>query len=497
MRRLQLRYFILFLTFCATCGLVNLALGPAYIQTRQSLAAALRIDAFRPKHGLRSENHGFAQDPRHALASDLRMNKTLPGWDGKMRWSIMHANVWTDPDLVEKEQEGDEPTPSFLEIAAMVEDTSLPKPNLAHQIFVPDLKKIVLASACRFEGSSETTTAVLTWQMPWAPWALRMRCRIPRDATLPGSIYVDLHLDHGDEKTEAVSISTQRIDIERKEIPYEESPLALCMAPLFGKVDMLRLLEWRFHHASLGVKTVHWYDRDGRPEIVKLVQDLNRKEGLQDTYSHAPPMSPETYDKDILLERGLYADQVLYYIDCLERSKHTAPSRWLAFIDIDEYFLPADPFDAAHGLTGWLSSINDTLATVCIDRNSYARGFGSPEQLAAEKAEGHDVGQKESVFALEELRNVVARQAVHQEDNRKCLHRTDRIIVPFVHWGILHRGGKPDSSLVVNTEDGSPRLVHYSTRFHDDRSYLPFNRTVAFKEHLLKVQAAVKRHTAI
>jgi len=493
MRRLQLRYFILFLTFCATCGLVNLALGPAYIQTRQSLAAALRIDAFRPKHGLRSENHGFAQDPRHALASDLRMNKTLPGWDGKMRWSIMHANVWTDPDLVEKEQEGDEPTPSFLEIAAMVEDTSLPKPNLAHQIFVPDLKKIVLASACRFEGSSETTTAVLTWQMPWAPWALRMRCRIPRDATLPGSIYVDLHLDHGDEKTEAVSISTQRIDIERKEIPYEESPLALCMAPLFGKVDMLRLLEWRFHHASLGVKTVHWYDRDGRPEIVKLVQDLNRKEGLQDTYSHAPPVSPETYDKDILLERGLYADQVLYYIDCLERSKHTAPTRWLAFIDIDEYLLP-DPFRSNKGIIEWLSSVNDTVATVCVDRNSYDRGCHTPEQLAADKAEGRC--GTESIFALEELRDMVARERAHKEDNRKCLHRTDRLIVPFVHWAILHRG-EPGQSVIINAEDGSPRLVHASTRFHDDPTYLSFRRTQAFKDHLTRVQDSARRYTPL
>lgn len=174
---------------------------------------------------------------------------------------------------------------------------------------VPDLDPVVRSSACRFDGSMEITPATLTWKMPYAPWALLMRCRIPDEATLPGAAYLDLHL--ADDRSPAkTAIATQRLALERRKIAQETTRLALCTAPLFGRLNMPRLLEWRLHHARLGIKTVHWYDREGRQDIIDFVGRLNRNEKLRDTYTHAPPLSPETYGTEIFLEKGLYADQV-------------------------------------------------------------------------------------------------------------------------------------------------------------------------------------------
>lgn len=61
-----------------------------------------------------------------------------------------------------------------------------------------------------------------------------------------------------------------------------------------------------------------------------------------DTFRYAPPLDPATFGTSKLAVEGLYQDQVLYALDAILRSTYLAPSRWLAFLDVDELALP-DP----------------------------------------------------------------------------------------------------------------------------------------------------------
>jgi len=390
-----------------------------------------------------------------------------------------------------------------------------------HQIMVPDLDEIVHAANCRFQGTDEMTSASLTWKLPYAPWALLMRCRVPKGAVLPGTAFVDVHMKIW--TTEGSPIATHRIDLERKLVPQDPPTLGLCMSPLYGELDFVKLLEWRMHHAGLGVGTVHWYDREGNTDLERLVRRMTEQQGLSDTYNFAPPLSPETYDSDYLIDRGRYGDQVgseslcdvlasssrltgfeisrqvLYYLHCLEQSKHTHPTKWLAFIDVDEYFLP-DPF-SKEGLISYIGSQNDTVSSICFDRNSLdAPGstFASLASLSQSTTPPHGQPQglgsggkgNQQQFVLGSVDAFVKRTPTHSEDNRKCMHRSDRLMVPFVHWDILSRWNKPQLRVSLTDEEGSPRLLHASSRWNKGGT-VSFQRTPAFDDHLAEVKEAV------
>lgn len=95
-------------------------------------------------------------------------------------------------------------------------------------------------------------------------------------------------------------------------IPEEikKGSLGICVAPLYGPLNDKKMLEWRLHHLNLGVKVVHWYDRDGRGRTREWVKELKRLYKLDDTYTDAPCISPETCGTGLLEDRGVSGDQV-------------------------------------------------------------------------------------------------------------------------------------------------------------------------------------------
>jgi hypothetical protein len=140
--------------------------------------------------------------------------------------------------------------------------------------------------------------------------------------------------------------------------------------------------------------------------------------------------------------------KVLYYIDCLERSKHLHPTRWLAFIDLDEFFLP-EPFSLS-AVEDFLDlSKHEDVATICLDRN---------------QADTTPTRGRETELLFEHLTELVERKEDHPTDNRKCMHRPSSLLVPFVHWPLLLREGQPGKDLVYNREGDSLRLLHASRK---------------------------------
>ena len=96
-----------------------------------------------------------------------------------------------------------------------------------------------------------------------------------------------------------------------------------------------------FQHRALGLGPIHWYARDRR--FVSWIDTwLQTDDAAADTFRFAPPLDPETFGTSKLAVQGLYQDQVLYALDAILRSTYLGPSRWLAFLDVDEFALP-DP----------------------------------------------------------------------------------------------------------------------------------------------------------
>lgn len=166
--------------------------------------------------------------------------------------------------------------------------------------------------------------------------------------------------------------------------------------------------------------------------------------------------------------------QVLYYIDCLERSKHLNPSHWLAFIDLDEYFLP-DPFELS-GIDNFLDlKTHSDVATICFDRNQ------------ADKPPDHG---EDTELLFEHITTLVERKEDHPTDNRKCIHRPGSLLVPFVHWPLLLREGKADREVVYNTEGSHLRLLHGSSKEYWG-ARIPLVKTEAFHQHVNLLRTAV------
>lgn len=159
----------------------------------------------------------------------------------------------------------------------------------------------------------------MEWEFPRAPfqpdkrarWALLISCDIPSGQNLNlegGSTFSSLDLLLADEKT----TFTQQIKLKPEIIPEKakEGSLGICVAPLYGPLNELKMLEWRLHHLNLGVQVVHWYDRDGRGRTKEWVKELKRLYRVQDTFTDAPCISPETCGTGILEDRGVSGDQV-------------------------------------------------------------------------------------------------------------------------------------------------------------------------------------------
>lgn len=147
----------------------------------------------------------------------------------------------------------------------------------------------------------------MRYEMPHAWYAVLLTCQIPDSMQLPTDVIVEV-------RTRRAAVSV-RHNIQLKSYPVEDpsdtSNLAFCLSPMFGELDLFKILEWRLHHARLGISTVHWYSREGNFALKTLVDVLNHSEGLKDTWKEATPLSPDTYQKERLLEHGLYGDQVI------------------------------------------------------------------------------------------------------------------------------------------------------------------------------------------
>lgn len=149
------------------------------------------------------------------------------------------------------------------------------------------------------------------FQIKRARWALLISCDMPKDylssSTSSPSVSLDILLaDKSTTFTQAISLKSTSINAV---VP--KGSLGICIAPLYGPINDSKTLQWRIHHAKLGVQTVHWYDRDGRGKTKEWVKELNRLFGLKDTYNEAPCISKETCGKEGLLEdKGVSGDQV-------------------------------------------------------------------------------------------------------------------------------------------------------------------------------------------
>lgn len=162
----------------------------------------------------------------------------------------------------------------------------------------------------------------MEWEFPRAPfqpekrarWALLISCDIPYEHISTnsegGSVSSSsFELVLVDEKT----TFSQDMKLTPNIVPEkpEKGSLGICVAPLYGPLNELKILEWRLHHLDLGIKTVHWYDRDNRSKIREWLKELNKLYNLKDTFNEAPCISPETCGTEGLLEdKGVSGDQV-------------------------------------------------------------------------------------------------------------------------------------------------------------------------------------------
>lgn len=192
------------------------------------------------------------------------------------------------------------------------------------QLTLPPIPEVLSSAKCRFASSATGDEVIIPARMEYdfkrapfqskrARWALLISCDMPplhqsNSASLEAlSTSLELLLADGVTTfTQPISLRPSTVDL----VPPEGS-LGICIAPLYGPINDSKTLQWRIHHALLGVKTVHWYDRDGRGRTREWVKELNRQFGLKDTYNDAPCISPESCGKEEVLEdKGVSGDQV-------------------------------------------------------------------------------------------------------------------------------------------------------------------------------------------
>ncbi|KAK9898830.1 hypothetical protein P389DRAFT_39288 [Cystobasidium minutum MCA 4210] len=280
------------------------------------------------------------------------------------------------------------------------------------------------------------------FQSKRARWALLISCDMPQlhqsNSASQKAFSSSLELVLADGVTtftQPISLRPSTVDL----VPPEGS-LGICIAPLYGPINDSKTLQWRIHHALLGVKTVHWYDRDGRGRTREWVKELNRQFGLKDTYNDAPCISPESCGKEEVLEdKGVSGDQVLYYADCLARSRHTHPTEWLAMIDIDEYLFPTS--DQA-SLSTFLSSQDPTTAALAFERY-----FAPADPLLPIEADLSASSPSPNLI-LDKIKTLATPLEVDRHDNTKMIYRSESLKLAWVHWEVAFRSDSPAQAKV-------------------------------------------------
>lgn len=183
--------------------------------------------------------------------------------------------------------------------------------SIHHQVIVPpNIAELVEEVTCKFHGTGIRTKATMRYEMPHAWYAVLLRCGVPDAVQLPANSTVEVSLRKG----HPAMHHTLQLRPYAVEEPSITPNVAFCLSPVFGKLDIFKILEWRLHHARIGVKTVHWYSREANPALKSLVNVLNHNEGLKDTWKDAVPLSPDTFQTERLQEHGLYGDQVILLI---------------------------------------------------------------------------------------------------------------------------------------------------------------------------------------
>lgn len=132
MRRSYLRLAIFLLTLATLYTLLFLTLGPSFEDLGRKLLASdddRRVDGVG-KDGsgssssstlwYKSNTGSTLRDSRlqDALVSDVRVSQMLPGGNGTLRWTVLHASVWQDQRASSK---GPTKPPTYLEVTAMIE----------------------------------------------------------------------------------------------------------------------------------------------------------------------------------------------------------------------------------------------------------------------------------------------------------------------------------------------------------------------------------------
>jgi hypothetical protein len=202
------------------------------------------------------------------------------------------------------------------------------------QVFSESLEDIITGVACVYNSSADASTSTTTEiQVPARrvmgaelPRALLYRCPVPhtiyhhllkaRPTTLQLTIRYDLSEYAIFEHHIPLQLVSQSIVSEQpptRALRPQKSSLGICISPIFGTLDPLKLLEWRLHHAKLGFDVVYWYDRAEASfsSTKRLVEGWNEHLGIRDVWRHAPKLQPHnTTFVEELHSDGAYVDQV-------------------------------------------------------------------------------------------------------------------------------------------------------------------------------------------
>lgn len=102
-----------------------------------------------------------------------------------------------------------------------------------------------------------------------------------------------------------------KVKLSATRLPKRRAKLGICVSPLFGELDMLKVVEWRVHHARIGFETVHFYERNaGDFNLSSWIAIWNARLGTHDTLGIGAPISPSTWQTSSYMFNSSYADQV-------------------------------------------------------------------------------------------------------------------------------------------------------------------------------------------
>ncbi|KDE04222.1 hypothetical protein MVLG_05323 [Microbotryum lychnidis-dioicae p1A1 Lamole] len=272
----------------------------------------------------------------------------------------------------------------YVSLAMHVE--AIPYHHDQWQIVSTDLSYLTTAIVCTHEFAGQLFT-VEGWQR-FLTWSFVVNCPIPPQLAEAMAHNTGLVLqtkttwtykeDRG-RFSHALSLKAHH--------PERESEFGICLSPIWGHLNARATLEWRENVRRLGVDTVHWHARDA--SVAEWVRCYNAVTGAKDTFMYAPPTSLETYGhRENLADNGLYGDQIIYYTSCRFRSHQLYPTRWLGYLDRDEYFLPRtlpstvssataerippDPTILRTFLPDYFSNVSAELGSVCFARSYHA-----------------------------------------------------------------------------------------------------------------------------